>query len=100
LKPSIAALGVGGIQQHKRTEFRIDIAVIAVNLAIFRATTGREVLLVDGDEQGSAALFSQLRADLVGTCGYTAVELHGSALRTQVRQLAEHGLADAALRLV
>ena len=46
------------------------------------------MLLVDGDEQGSASLFSQLRADLVGECGYTAVGLHGAALRTQVRQLA------------
>ena len=71
------------------TKGGVGKTMIAVNLAIFRATTGREVLLVDGDEQGSAALFSQLRADLVGTCGYTAVELHGSALRTQVRQLAE-----------
>ena len=43
---------------------------------------------MDGDEQGSASLFSQLRADLVGACGYTAVGLHGTALRTQVRQLA------------
>jgi chromosome partitioning protein len=71
------------------TKGGVGKTMIAVNLAIFRATTGRDVLLVDGDEQGSAALFSQLRADLVGTCGYTAVELHGAALRTQVRQLAE-----------
>ena len=31
--------------------------------------------------QGSASLFSQLRADLLGACGYTAVGLHGTALR-------------------
>lgn len=61
---------------------------IAVNLVILRAIAGRDVLLVDGDEQGSASLFSQLRADLLGECGYTAVGLHGAALRTQVRQLA------------
>ena len=60
---------------------------IAVNLVILRAVAGRDVLLVDGDEQGSASLFSQLRADLLGACGYTAVGLHGTALRTQVRQL-------------
>jgi chromosome partitioning protein len=60
---------------------------IAVNLVILRAVSGRDVLLVDGDEQGSASLFSQLRADLLGACRYTAVGLHGSALRTQVRQL-------------
>jgi chromosome partitioning protein len=60
---------------------------IAINLVILRAVAGRDVLLVDGDEQGSASLFSQLRADLLGECGYTAVGLHGAALRTQVRQL-------------
>jgi chromosome partitioning protein len=44
---------------------------------------------VDGDEQGSASLFSQLRAERRGsTVGYTAVGLYGSAVRTQVRQLA------------
>jgi chromosome partitioning protein len=61
---------------------------LAVNLAVLRAGQGHEVLLVDGDEQGSASLFSQLRAELHGQCGYTAVGLHGAAVRTQVRQLA------------
>jgi chromosome partitioning protein len=60
----------------------------AINLTIFRASAGRDVLLVDGDEQGSASLFTELRADQLGSTGYTAVALHGGALRTQVRQLA------------
>lgn len=70
------------------TKGGVGKTMLAVNLAVVRVGAGRDVLLVDGDEQGSASLFSQLRADLVGTCGYTAVELHGGALRTQVRQLA------------
>ena len=62
---------------------------VAINLAILRALAGKDVLLVDGDEQGSAGLFSQLRAEELGQCGYTAVSLHGAAVRTQVRQLAQ-----------
>jgi chromosome partitioning protein len=61
---------------------------LAVNLAIARALAGKDVLLVDGDEQGTAASFTELRASQLGTPGYTAVSLQGAALRTQVRQLA------------
>ena len=46
------------------------------------------MLLVDGDEQGTAAAFTDLRAGALGAPGYTAVILQGAALRTQVRQLA------------
>jgi chromosome partitioning protein len=61
---------------------------LAVNLAIVRASAGHEVLLVDGDEQGTALLFTELRTVELGAPGYTAVRLQGTALRTQVRQLA------------
>jgi chromosome partitioning protein len=61
---------------------------LAVNIAIAQSRSGREVLLVDGDEQGTALAFTELRAGaLKGTAGYTAVALQGTALRTQVRQL-------------
>ena len=61
---------------------------LAVNLAILRANAGRDVLLVDGDEQRTALTFTDLRSEQMGQPGYTAVSLQGSALRTQVRQLA------------
>jgi chromosome partitioning protein len=61
---------------------------LALNLAIVRTGEGHDVLLVDGDEQGTALLFTELRTTQLGTPGYTAVRLQGTALRTQVRQLA------------
>ena len=62
---------------------------LAVNLAIALALSGREVLLIDGDEQGTASAFTELRTGTTkGIPGYTAVSLHGAAIRTQVRQLA------------
>jgi chromosome partitioning protein len=70
------------------TKGGVGKTTLAVNLAILRSAVSRDVLLVDGDEQGSATLFSQLRAEQLGECGYTAVGLQGAAVRTQVRQLA------------
>src|ERR1700730_3644026 len=61
---------------------------LAINLTIARSNTGHDVLLVDGDEQHTAITFTELRAGQLGKAGYTAVSLQGSALRTQVRQLA------------
>lgn len=62
---------------------------LAVNLAIALSQSGRDVLLIDGDEQGTAVAFTELRSDQKkGKPGYTVVSLHGAAIRTQVRQLA------------
>jgi chromosome partitioning protein len=60
---------------------------LAVNLVISQALHRKDVLLVDGDEQGTARAFTQLRADVLGAPGYTAVSLHGAEIRTQVRLL-------------
>lgn len=61
---------------------------LAVNLAIAQSRSGRDVLLIDGDEQGTAVAFTELRSEQKnGNPGYTVVSLHGTAIRTQVRQL-------------
>lgn len=61
---------------------------LAVNLAIAFSLEGRDVLLVDGDEQGTAMAFTQLRSQRAGGAGYTAVALHGKNIRDQTRRLA------------
>lgn len=62
---------------------------LAVNLAIALSRQKRDVLLIDGDEQGTAMAFTELRsAHKDGKPGYTAVALHGKAIRDQTRQLA------------
>jgi len=61
---------------------------IAVNLAIALANAKRDVLLIDGDEQGTALAFTSLRTTTKGQPGYTAVALFGPNIRTQVRRLA------------
>ena len=60
---------------------------LAVNIAIARALAGRDVLLVDGDEQRTALTFTDLRTQQNRISNYTAVSLQGAALRTQIRQL-------------
>ena len=70
------------------TKGGVGKTTLAVNLAIAFSLSGRDLLLVDGDEQGTAMAFTQLRTDRLGTAGYTAVALTGAAIRSQVRQLA------------
>jgi chromosome partitioning protein len=69
------------------TKGGVGKTTLAINLAIARACGGRDVLLVDGDEQRTALTFTDLRAEQIGVPGYTAVSLQGAAIRTQVRQL-------------
>ena len=70
------------------TKGGVGKTTLAVNLAVALALAGRDLLLVDGDEQGTALTFTQLRIERLGQAGYTAVALTGAALRSQVRQLA------------
>jgi chromosome partitioning protein len=70
------------------TKGGVGKTTLAINIAITRASEGRSVLLVDGDEQRTAATFTELRNAELGNPGYTAVALDGTAIRTQVQQLA------------
>ena len=60
---------------------------LSVNVAIARSLGGRDVLLVDADEQGSAADFTQIRTEQTGAAGYTVMRLRGREIRTEVAKL-------------
>jgi chromosome partitioning protein len=62
---------------------------VATNLAIMRAAGGRDVLMIDADDQETAADFTQLRNEKLGNAGYTSIKLAGLAVRTQTSRLAE-----------
>lgn len=61
---------------------------VATNLAVMRARDGRDVLLVDADDQETASDFTMLRNErLEGGAGFTSIKLTGAAVRTEVRRL-------------
>jgi chromosome partitioning protein len=63
---------------------------VATNLAVIRAVQGRDVLLVDADDQETATDFTALRNErLAGGAGYTGIKLTGPAVRTETIRLAK-----------
>jgi chromosome partitioning protein len=63
--------------------------LLAANIATVLAQRGRDVLLIDGDEQGSAATFAQIRAELPQKAEFATIQLQGAAIRQQMKQLRE-----------
>ena len=63
---------------------------VATNLAVIRAAAGRDVLLVDADDQATASDFTMLRNQRLGTdAGFTSIMLGGAAVRTETRRLSD-----------
>jgi chromosome partitioning protein len=63
---------------------------VATNLAIIRAAQGRDVLLIDADDQETSADFTALRNErLPAGAGYTGIKLTGAAVRTETLRLAQ-----------
>jgi chromosome partitioning protein len=73
-------------------------STVATNLAIMLTAAGKEVLLVDADDQETSTDFTNLREGArPGGAGYTCVALTGPAVRTGVQRLApkhEHVIID------
>lgn len=62
---------------------------VAVNLAVLYATGGRDVLLVDADDQETASDFVLLRNSRIPDgAGFTTIKLSGAAVRTETLRLA------------
>lgn len=62
---------------------------VATNLAVALALAGRDVLLVDADDQETATDFSAWRNErTAGKTGYTSIQLTGQTAREELRRLA------------
>jgi chromosome partitioning protein len=64
---------------------------LATSMTVLRAAIGRDVLLVDADEQATATDFTAVRNETLaasGGAGYTSIKLHGAAVRNEVMKLA------------
>ena len=68
-----------------RTKGGVGKTLLAVNVAAVLAGRSDEVLLIDGDEQSSAATFAQIRSELAGPPKFTTVQLQGAAIRQQMK---------------
>ena len=53
------------------------------------AGRGADVLLIDGDEQASAATFAELRAEQSSVATFATIRLQGAAIRQQMKALRE-----------
>ncbi len=61
---------------------------VATNIAVLRAREGRDVLLVDADDQETASDFTMLRNERCAAgAGFTSIKLTGAAVRTETRRL-------------
>lgn len=63
---------------------------VATNLAVIRAAEGRDVLLIDADDQETASDFTILRNERqTDAPRYTSIKLTGAAVRTETLRLGE-----------
>jgi chromosome partitioning protein len=58
-----------------------------VNIATALAHRGQDVLVIDGDEQGSAATFAEIRAEIADKAVFATIRLQGVAIRQQIKRL-------------
>lgn len=59
---------------------------LACNLAVALTRAGQEVLLIDGDQQGSASDFAAARRETCGDTGFTIARSYGTEIRDLARK--------------
>jgi chromosome partitioning protein len=62
-------------------------STLATSLVVLLSNAGRDVLLVDADDQGTSTDFTSIREETRGATGYTAIKLSGNAVRTEITKL-------------
>ena len=65
-------------------------SLISTNLTVLRSQAGKKVLLVDGDEQGTAGDWSDHRTGLGINTPWTTIRLRANAVRTEILKLKEN----------
>lgn len=74
-------------------------STLACNIASALSLVGAgDVLLIDGDKQGSSAIFAEARAENLGEAGFTCVRAQGSEVLSQVKTMCKkfaHIIIDA-----
>lgn len=62
---------------------------LATNMAILRSHQGKDVLLVDADDQSTSSDFTAVRNETLQSegAGYTSIKLHGSAVRSELLRM-------------
>ncbi|MGI8494969.1 MAG: AAA family ATPase [Pyrinomonadaceae bacterium] len=61
---------------------------VATNLAVIRSSEGKDILLVDADDQETSTDFTILRNEILANgAGYTNIKLSGAAVRTETLRL-------------
>lgn len=62
-------------------------STVATTLTVLLANSGRDVLFVDADDQGTATDFTHWRSETLETTGFTSIKLSNLAVRTEVQKL-------------
>ena len=65
-------------------------SLISTNITVLRSLSEKKVLLVDGDEQGTAGDWSDHRTGLGINTPWTTVRLKANAVRTEVLKMADN----------